>query len=75
MQGQSNQKWAEEAVKWGADFLVNSVDQHQVLLHIGNIVQDHGYFGRPEYYPESIPRDVTLCAAGELSKLVMYHSV
>ena len=63
-QGKPNQAWAEEAVKWGADFLVNSVEEDQVLLHIGDIAADHSYFGRPEYYPLDIDRNIQICAAG-----------
>jgi hypothetical protein len=63
-QGQRNEVWAQEAVKWGADFLVAAVDENQLLLHIGDVMADHAYFGRPEYYPPQIDRNIQLCRSG-----------
>ena len=50
-------------MKWGADFMVKSVEQGRVLLHIGDIKQDHGYIGRAEDYPQ-IGRNIVHCAPG-----------
>lgn len=61
MQGESNYHWAREAVKWGADFMVKSVEEGRVLLHIGDIKKDHGYLGRAEDYPQ-IDRNIVHCA-------------
>ena len=72
MQGQSNEVWAQEAVKWGADFMVNSVEEDQVLLHIGDIQADHSFLGRPEYYPESIDRNIVICQDGGCSHAHIY---
>lgn len=72
MQGQSNEVWAQEAVKWGADFMVNSVEEDQVLLHVGDIQADHSFLGRPEYYPESIDRNIVICQDGECSRAHLY---
>lgn len=62
-QGESNYKWAREAAKWGADFMVKSVEEDQVLLHIGDIKADHGYMGRGEDYPQ-IDRNIIMCKSG-----------
>lgn len=65
LQGKSNLVWAQEAVKWGADFLVNAVEEDQVLLHVGDISADHSYFGRPEWYPQG-DRNIRMCTKGKL---------
>ena len=65
MQGESNYKWALEAVKWGADFLVTAVERDSILLHIGNITADHAYTGHAEFYPE-IDRNIRYAGAGVL---------
>lgn len=63
VQGRWNRKWAREAAKWGADFMAKSVDEDQVLLHIGDIRKDHNYIGRAEYYP-NINRNILFCPTG-----------
>ena len=63
VQGRWNRKWAREAAKWGADFMARSVEEEQVLLHIGDIRADHNYIGRAEYYPD-IDRNILFCPSG-----------
>jgi hypothetical protein len=63
MQGDSNHKWAYEAAKWGADFMARSVEEHRVLLHIGDVPKDHNYLGRAEDYPQ-IDRNIRFCDTG-----------
>ena len=63
MQGESNYKWALEATKWGADFMVKSVKSNKLLLHVGDIQADHAYIGRAEDYPQ-VKRDVYWCKPG-----------
>jgi hypothetical protein len=65
LQGDSNLKWANEAAKWGADFLACCVEQGRVLMHIGDIKKDQSYLGRAEDYPK-IDRNILFCDTGAL---------
>jgi hypothetical protein len=63
LQGKWNMKWAEEAAKWGADFMAKSTEESRVLLHIGDIRADHNYLGRAEMYPD-MNRNILFCDTG-----------
>lgn len=65
--GAPNDRWAREAVKWGADFLATGTSPWRVLLHIGDISADHSYIGRGEDYPADIDRKPVFCGRGECS--------
>lgn len=43
--------------------MARSVEEDQVLLHIGDIRADHNYIGRAEYYPD-IDRNILFCPSG-----------
>lgn len=43
--------------------MARSVEEDQVLLHIGDIRKDHNYLGRAEYYPD-INRNILFCPSG-----------
>ena len=64
--GEANDKWSRDAVKWGADFFASTTDENRVLLHIGDIQKDHAYIGRSEMYPP-IDRNVVYCEFGQCS--------
>lgn len=64
--GEPNLVWARQAVKWGADFMSLCVEEDRVLLHLGDIKQDHAYIGRAEDYPQ-IDRTQVWCESGQCS--------
>lgn len=67
--GAPNYKWAIEACKWGADFLVKGIkSKNEYLLHIGDIRADHNYLGRSESYPQ-IDRNILYCRTGTCSDI------
>jgi hypothetical protein len=72
LQGESNHKWAREAVKWGADFMAKSVEEDKVLLHIGDVRADHAYMGRAEDYPQ-IDRNIIHCQSGMPSPAITIY--
>lgn len=66
--GQSNDLWARQTVKWGADFLAKTTDDDRVLLHVGDVYADHAYSGRAEMYPD-LDRNVRYCEFGQCSDI------
>ena len=66
--GETNDLWARDAVKWGADFLAMTTDDTRVLLHVGDIDADHAYSGRAELYPP-LDRNVRYCEFGQCSDI------
>jgi hypothetical protein len=72
VQGELNVRWAKEATKWGADFLVRSVvkaaNGGKFLMHIGDVPKDHNYLGRAENYP-NIDRNIRYCGVGKCSDI------